>query len=107
MSQENVDSSKRAVDAFNRRDLEAWLQELDPEVELHLALFVMFGGQATVYRGHDGVPKRLCKTWRTLSPSFRSSSRKSRTLASELSRSAIFTGAGGQAGPKSSPQSGM
>ena len=53
MSQENVESYKRGLDAFNRRDVEAMLRELDPEVVLELALPAMFGGEATVFRGHD------------------------------------------------------
>ena len=45
MSQENVEAYKRGLDAFNRRDVEAMLQELDPEVVMHLALPAMFGGR--------------------------------------------------------------
>ncbi len=59
MSQENVEAFKRAVDAYNRRDAEALLEELDPEVEWHPALQTMFGGKATVYRGHEGVRELL------------------------------------------------
>ena len=33
MSQENVESARRAFDAFNRRDKTAWLAEVDPEFE--------------------------------------------------------------------------
>jgi ketosteroid isomerase-like protein len=53
MSQENVEAYKRGVDAFNRRDVEALLEELDPEVVMHLALRAMFGGESTAFRGHD------------------------------------------------------
>jgi len=31
MSQENVELSRRAVDAFNRRDLDAFLALMDPD----------------------------------------------------------------------------
>jgi ketosteroid isomerase-like protein len=55
MSQENVEAFKRGVDAFNRRDLEALLEVIDPEVEWHDVFALMFGGEATVYRGHEGV----------------------------------------------------
>ena len=55
MSHENADASKRAVDAFNGRDLGAFQRELDPEVEIHAVLLTMFGGEATVFRGHDGA----------------------------------------------------
>jgi hypothetical protein len=54
MSQENVERFKRGIEAYNRRDVEALLQELDPEVEWYPALEVLLGGEATVYRGHDG-----------------------------------------------------
>ena len=33
MSQENVETFKRGLDAYNRRDIEALLEELDPDVE--------------------------------------------------------------------------
>ena len=55
MSQENVEVFKRAIDAYNRGDIDAFLEGLDPEVELHGALQTMFGGEATLYRGHEGV----------------------------------------------------
>jgi len=59
MSQENVEDFKRGLDAFNRRDVEALLEQLDPEVEWHPALPVLVGGEATVYRGHEGVREML------------------------------------------------
>ena len=37
MSRENVDSFKRGLDAYNRRDLDALLETLDPDVEWHPA----------------------------------------------------------------------
>jgi ketosteroid isomerase-like protein len=55
MSQENVDAFRRGAEAYNRRDVEAVLADLDPEVEWHSALAIPFGGEATVSRGHDGV----------------------------------------------------
>ena len=55
MSQENVEAFKRGVDAINRGDVEALLEELDPEVEWHDVFGLMLGGEATVYRGNDGV----------------------------------------------------
>src|SRR5262245_24256352 len=55
MSEENVAIFKRAADAYNRKDLEALLRDLDPEVEWHSALLIPFGGEATVSHGHDGV----------------------------------------------------
>jgi hypothetical protein len=37
MSQETVDAARGMWDAFNRRDLDAWLEGFDPEVEWHAA----------------------------------------------------------------------
>ena len=55
MSQENVETFKRAADAYNRRDVEALLKELDPEVEWHSAILMPLGREARVHRGHEGV----------------------------------------------------
>ena len=48
MSQENVETVRRAFEASVRRDNEAALRLYDPEVEIHSAL-------GEVYRGVDGV----------------------------------------------------
>ena len=55
MSQENVETFRRGAEAYNRRDVEAVLDTLDPEVEWRPLLPVLLEGEATVYRGHDGV----------------------------------------------------
>ena len=55
MSHEDVQGFKRAVEAGNRRDYEAVLDEFDPEVEWHPALLASLEGQPTVYRGHESV----------------------------------------------------
>ena len=47
------------MEANNRGDYEALLAEIDPDVEWHAVFQVMFGGQATVCRGHDGVREYL------------------------------------------------
>jgi ketosteroid isomerase-like protein len=59
MSQENVEAFKRGLDAYNRRDLDALLEELDPDVEWHPALAVVLGGKQTVFRGHQGVRESI------------------------------------------------
>src|SRR4051812_2992567 len=59
MSQENVESFKRFADANNRRDVDALLAELDPDVEWQSAVLGSMGGDATVHRGHAGVRKML------------------------------------------------
>ena len=57
MSQENVESVQRAVEAWNADDLDAFLAELDADVEWHPAIEPGLEGKATIYRGHDGARK--------------------------------------------------
>jgi ketosteroid isomerase-like protein len=59
MSRENVDAFKRVVAAANRRDVEAALEDLDPEIEWYPAVQMLFAGEATVHRGHVGVRELL------------------------------------------------
>ena len=54
MSLRNVELHRRTVEAFNARDIEAWIAFCDPEIELHSAVTVPGGA---VYHGHDGVRK--------------------------------------------------
>ena len=60
MSQENVERVHQAHDAFNRRDLDAFLALMDSEVELTTRFMELEGDP--YYRGHDGVRE----WWRTL-----------------------------------------
>ena len=53
MSQENVDRYLESVEAFNRRDLDAFLAFMDPEMEFVVRLMEMEG--RPYLRGHDGV----------------------------------------------------
>ncbi len=55
MSRENVEAVRRGMDAYARGDVDAVLEELDPEMEWHPLLQVLLGGEATVYRGYEGV----------------------------------------------------
>ena len=66
MSQENVEAFERGAEAYNRRDVDALLKELDPEVEWHSALLIPFGGEATVSRGHEGVREVLREVYEVL-----------------------------------------
>ena len=54
MSREDVETFKRAVYAANRQDVEAALKEAHPEIEWRPAIPILLGGEATVYRGHEG-----------------------------------------------------
>lgn len=51
MSRENVELVQRAVDAFNRRDLEAFLALVDPAVRFTPYVVAVEGR----YAGHDGI----------------------------------------------------
>ena len=57
MSLENVEAAQRAVEAWNADDLEAFLAELDADVEYHPSIEPGLEGKAATYRGHDGVRK--------------------------------------------------
>lgn len=59
MLQENVEAFKRGIEAGNRRDWDALLEGLDPEVEWYPALLTPLAGGATVYRGHEGAREWL------------------------------------------------
>ena len=58
MSEENLErleAMQRGTEAFNRRDVEAALEELDAGIEWKDAFQVLLGGEATTYHGHDGI----------------------------------------------------
>ena len=57
MSRENVEIGKAAFDAWNRGDLEAVLEHLDPGLEWEENPDV-YPGLDRMYRGHDGFLKR-------------------------------------------------
>ena len=52
MSQENVELSYRAVDAFNRRDRDVLLALADEDVEIFSRLAPI---EESRYRGHEGI----------------------------------------------------
>ena len=62
MSQENVELYQQAIDAFNRRDFEAFLALMDADVELAPRLASVEGS----FQGHDGVRR----WWRNLLDAF-------------------------------------
>jgi ketosteroid isomerase-like protein len=53
MSQQNVEMVRRGLDAWNRRDWEAGLADLDPDIVWRTSGVVP--DLETSYRGHDGV----------------------------------------------------
>ena len=54
MSEENVEIVRRMMDAWSRRDLEAAIEMLHPEIEWRLTL-TPGGPEGTAYRGVDGI----------------------------------------------------
>ena len=58
MSQENVELGYRAIDAVNRRDLDALLDLMDEDVEAGSRIAAMEGG----LHGHDGI-RRWWENW--------------------------------------------
>ena len=65
MSKENVEAFKRGLEAGNRGDVDALLDELHPEIEWHSALHALMGGEQTVFRGHDGVRRMIGDLYET------------------------------------------
>lgn len=61
MSQESVEAFKRGLEAGNRGDVEALLEELDPEVEWHSALHALMGGNRR-YFGATRASARCSET---------------------------------------------
>jgi ketosteroid isomerase-like protein len=59
MSQENVEIVRRVAEALNRSDVAAIVEEVDPDVEWHPAMQAFLGGEATVYRGHEGLREMM------------------------------------------------
>ena len=57
MSRENVETFKRAADAYNRRDVEALLSSTPSG--WHSAILMPLGREARVHRGHQGVREGL------------------------------------------------
>ena len=64
MSQENVASDRRAVEAANRGDLDGWLAHFDPEIVWYCLADEPDPGP---FRGHQGI-LALYARWRELLP---------------------------------------
>jgi ketosteroid isomerase-like protein len=63
MSQENVDAAtwidtaQRAIDAWNRQDLDAFLDTWHPDCEWRPAFPRSLEGVGTIYRGREGIAR--------------------------------------------------
>src|SRR5215217_4862920 len=78
MSQDNVDRFYRAVDAVRRRDLDAYLALLDPQVDI-----VPLGAIRPSYHGHNGV-RRWWEDLFGVAPDFSLDIEEVRDLGDEL-----------------------
>jgi uncharacterized protein len=61
-SPEDIETVRRAYEAFNRRDVDELLATLGPEMEWHPLLGELGGG---VYRGHEGVRRLVSEVYDT------------------------------------------
>ena len=65
MSQENVEAMRKALDAWNRGDLEGWLEPTHPEVVWSSAIARSIEGREATYHGHAGM-RRFWAEWRAV-----------------------------------------
>jgi ketosteroid isomerase-like protein len=68
MSQENVEIVRRALDAFNRRDFDAWLEKFDHDVEWYAFPDEPDPGP---FRGHEAI-RAMVARWMDVLDEFRS-----------------------------------
>jgi len=66
MSQENVEVVRRSIDAFNRRDLDAYLEDHAPDVVMDWSQSQ--GVHAGIYRGHAATRDILSSYFERGSP---------------------------------------
>jgi ketosteroid isomerase-like protein len=79
MSRENVEVVRRTLEAWQRDDFDAWLSELDPDVEWHTAARRLVEGAGSAYRGIDGM-RELWTFWRTEAQDFEFETQELRDL---------------------------
>ena len=61
MSQENVDVVRRALTALDRRDVEAYLEVVSPQIEL-ISFALPLQGQGPI-TGHEGIRDYFHELW--------------------------------------------
>ena len=52
MREQNIEFHRRALEAFNKRDMEAWIAFCDPQIEFQ-SVHAAVGG--ATYHGHEGL----------------------------------------------------
>ena len=55
MSEDRIQMVKQLAAAWNRDDLDAFLDLLDPDLEWHTSIEPFFEGTESVFRRHDGI----------------------------------------------------
>jgi ketosteroid isomerase-like protein len=63
MSQQNIDTVRKGIEAWNRRDAELWLSYAAPQIEWRPAGPAAV--ERSVYRGYDEVAAGFESTWQT------------------------------------------
>ena len=63
MSENKIEILKRVEEAWNRDDLDAFLDLADADIKWHTAIEPFFEGTESVFRGHDGV-RELWESYR-------------------------------------------
>jgi ketosteroid isomerase-like protein len=64
VSAENVEIVRRALEAWQRDDLDSFLSVIDPNVELLTAIERGLGHAGRIFRGHEGMRENW-NLWRT------------------------------------------
>ncbi len=70
MSQDNLEVTRRLIDAYNRGDIPSFIELLDPDVEW---IPIMAALEGRVYRGRDGVRlwlEELARDWEYFEPCY-------------------------------------
>jgi ketosteroid isomerase-like protein len=65
MSQENVELARRHIDAWNRGDVDAWVELFHPKCEYISELIGRMEGADNVFRGREGV-RRFWDEWHSV-----------------------------------------
>ena len=65
MSQENLETVRTTIDAWNRGDVDVWMQGYHPEIEYTSAVLGRVEGPQTVYRGHTEM-RRFWDEWHSV-----------------------------------------
>src|SRR5204863_9525193 len=55
-----LEAIRASYDALNRRDYDAWISALHPDIELHE---LANSPDAAVYRGHEGIRRWIESVW--------------------------------------------